>query len=195
MDEIEGIRWEEINIDTGLNRQTKKQSAYPQPLEGSYANLFEELQYKCNPQRFMVPYDHEKVSIANKLYGKVLENKTDEDILRVLRAEAMEKLGLKFSTLNLYNNLLKKANPDNFMTPYDGKKVSIANKYYHEIMKHADDIVALEDIENQMKSEDTFQNVVLGGPLNTPITDSDLIGAVVVIFTLLISFFLLFLFQ
>ncbi|MBQ9893461.1 MAG: hypothetical protein IJM35_09950 [Bacteroidales bacterium] len=52
--------------------------------------IFDELSSICNPENFMQPYDAVKVSIANKLYSRILENKSNVFELEKIRKEAIK---------------------------------------------------------------------------------------------------------
>ena len=53
--------------------------------------IFEELSAICNPKNFMEPYDAKKVSIANRLYRRVIENKSNIVELERIREEAVQE--------------------------------------------------------------------------------------------------------
>lgn len=52
----------------------------------------EELKTKCNPQQFLKPYNAEKVSIANIIYNKLINNIDSIEILEEIEKEIKEKL-------------------------------------------------------------------------------------------------------
>ena len=127
-----------------------------QPIPGEYESLLDEMKSKCNPANFMRPYDKEKINIANKIYEQVLrignaeQNTKTKKELRALRKKANQKLGIRFSTKKLYELLTKACNIENFTHEnYDAQKVRQANEFYSSILENADDIEALERIEQE----------------------------------------------
>lgn len=56
------------------------------------SKVFNELKNKCNPQRFMNPYNSEKVNIANRLYERLLQNEHNIEMLEDIKKEADEFL-------------------------------------------------------------------------------------------------------
>ena len=62
--------------------------------------LFEELITACNPNRYMEPYDATKVEMANELYHKVLENKSNIFELEKIRGEVIKR-GLIIPNINI----------------------------------------------------------------------------------------------
>ena len=112
-----------------------------------YSNLYEELREKCNPSNYMNPYNAEKVEIANSIFSQLDGFKDDVDTLVLLRNQAINKLGLSFSSTALFNKLCDIYNPSNFMGKnYDAEKLSAANKIFAQIQQKKDDIIELERI-------------------------------------------------
>ena len=52
----------------------------------------QDLKSKCNPERFLNPYNAEKVRIANELYKKLIDNENYIEILEEVEKEIIEKL-------------------------------------------------------------------------------------------------------
>lgn len=52
----------------------------------------EELKTKCNPKRFMEPYDAEKIQIANSLYNKLLNNENNIETIEEIEGEINKRL-------------------------------------------------------------------------------------------------------
>ena len=52
----------------------------------------QDLKSKCNPQRFLQPYDAEKVRVANELYKKLIDNEGNIEILEEIEKEIKAKL-------------------------------------------------------------------------------------------------------
>ena len=120
------------------------------PIEGFYASLFDELKEKCDPACFLKPYDKIKVDIANEIYYEIIHNEGNEEKLKFLRLRAIKELGVKFATAIIYENLIEVCNPKNFTgIKYDKEKLDSANNYYYQIQENADDILALEKIQDE----------------------------------------------
>lgn len=128
-----------------------KPAPNPSPVSGNYGSLYEELKAKCNPDKFMRNYDHDKVKVAIDLYQRVIaaRDKYKEQIK--LRRMATEKLGVKFSTRQLYDELCSMCNPINFTSTgdFDSQKAAVANDLYADVLAYADDIDILEAIKEQ----------------------------------------------
>lgn len=121
-----------------------------QPILGDYEDLHDELLKKCNPVNFMRPYNKEKVDIANDIYEQASQNKDNTTKLMRLRKRAMQELGIKFSTIKLFNKLKDACSPEIFTGEnYDATKLRKANELYAQILENADDIEALEEIEQR----------------------------------------------
>ena len=119
------------------------------PIEGFYASLFDELKEKCDPTCFLKPYDKVKVDIANDIYYEILRNEGNEEKLKSLRLRAIKELGVKFATAIIYENLMEVCNPENFTgIKYDREKLNSANNFFYQIKENADDILALEKIQD-----------------------------------------------
>lgn len=129
------------------------------PVPGRYRNSFEELKVKCNPARFMSPYDPQKVSVANLLYSQILICKEDKIALKALRLRAIKELGIKISTERLYNELIIVCNPKQYTgSAWNKELLDLANKKYTSILHHADDILALEAIRKEV--EPLYKNYI-----------------------------------
>lgn len=55
-------------------------------------DYLEELKAKCNPKRFMEPYNAEKVQLANVLFNKLLNNESDIEVIEEIENEIKGKL-------------------------------------------------------------------------------------------------------
>ena len=146
----ENINFEEIGKDETAHAE-QSSAVFKQPIRGHYDSLHEELKARCAPENFMNPYEPEKVSRANKLYSEILSiGKNDNEKLKLLRLRAMEELGIKFSTEHLYEKLTAACNPKNFTgDSYNEERLELANGLYQQILMNADDIFALEEIEDK----------------------------------------------
>jgi hypothetical protein len=146
----ENINFEEIGKDETAHAE-QSSAVFKQPIRGHYDSLHEELKARCAPENFMNPYEPEKVSRANKLYSEILSiGKNDNEKLKLLRLRAMEELDIKFSTEQLYEKLTAACNPKNFTgDSYNEERLELANGLYQQILMNADDIFALEEIEDK----------------------------------------------
>ena len=105
-----------------------------------------ELMALCSPQRFMKPYDHEKVSVSNELYVRLQSKNLSTDDILDIRKIAETVLGVRLSDTQLFEYLKEVCNPRLFMEPYDSAKISRANDLYGDIMKNAQNLCELERI-------------------------------------------------
>lgn len=122
--------------------------------EKEYSSLYEELCDKCNPQNYMNPYNKEKVRIANELFANIKGcTEEDETKLNILRKQAHELLGVRFSTRYLYEFLLSYCNPALYfnLEPYPREQIDKANDYYNKILVNKYDVFALEQIKEETK--------------------------------------------
>ena len=120
--------------------------------EREYYSLFDELEEKCNPDRYMNPFVQERFDLANELYAELLKRGIRDDKSLVdIRDKAMSGLGIHVSTHRLYKHLLEYCNPEIYtsMKPYDKERVSEAGRLYALIQKAKDDIHELEAIEKE----------------------------------------------
>ena len=105
-----------------------------------------ELRALCNPQRFMKPYDHEKVSVSNELYVRLQSKTLSTDDILEIRKIAETVLDVRLSSTKLFEYLKEVCNPRLFMEPYDSVKIGRANDLYGDIMKNAQNLGELERI-------------------------------------------------
>lgn len=127
----------------------------PHPIPGNFATLKDELLEKCNPKRFMHPYDHDKIEFANNIYPNIIECGYNEiDKLKELRLQAIDKLGVRFATEKLYKQLCHCCDISLYSDRYnyDAEKVALANDYLSKVRDNADNIIILEDIAKQVRS-------------------------------------------
>lgn len=146
----DNINFEEIGKDEAVHAE-RSSALFKQPIRGHYESLHEELKARCAPENFMNPYEPEKVSMSNVLFSEILAtDKHAEEKLKSLRLRAMEELGIKFSTEQLYEKLTAACNPKNFTGgSYNKERLELANGLYQQILMNADDIFALEEIEDK----------------------------------------------
>ena len=148
----DNISFEEIGKDETAHAE-QAQALFKQPVRGRYQDLHAELKARCAPENFMNPYEPEKVSKANELYSEVLSTDAQaEEQLKQLRLRAIEELGIKFSTEELFTKLSAACNPKNFTgDSYNKERLEQANKLYQAVLMNADHVLALEDIEGEAK--------------------------------------------
>ena len=148
----DNINFEEIGKNEAAHAE-QSSALFKQPIRGRYESFHDELKARCAPENFMNPYEPEKVSRANKLYSEILSiDKNDDEKLKLLRLRAMEELGIKFSTEQLFEKLIAACNPKNFTgDSYNEERLELANGLYQQILMNADDIFALEEIEEKAK--------------------------------------------
>ena len=148
----DNIRFEEIGKEETAHAE-QSQALFKQPIRGRYQGLHAELKARCTPENFMNPYEPEKVSKANELYSEVLhtDEQADEQ-LKQLRLRAIEELGVKFSTEELFGKLSAACNPKNFTgESYNKERLELANRLYQAVLMNADNVLALEEIEGEAK--------------------------------------------
>ena len=150
MDNDDRIIFEEVSTDNGLNWGSFVNK--DEPKEKEYDTLFDELKDKCNPSNFKdVALD--KFNIANDIYAQLMQMNSasvDDDVLRGLRNEAIDKLGVHFSTAKLYKKMTEYIDPSNFTDrqPYDKELVAISGDLYTKIQNSKNDIRELESIDS-----------------------------------------------
>ena len=120
--------------------------------EKAFDSLYEELNEKCNPNRFLYPFVLERFELANRLYDELQKSqKRDDASLKDIRDRAMAGLGIHISTHRLYEYLMKYCYPGIYtdIKPYDKERVLEAGRLYGKMQKSKDDIHALEVVEKE----------------------------------------------
>ena len=148
----DNISFEEIGKEETIHAE-QPQALFKQPIRGRHESPHVELKARCAPENFMNPYEPEKVSKANELYSEVLHTdaQADEQLKR-LRLRAIEELGIKFSTEELFDRLSAACNPKNFTgDSYNKERLELANRLYQAVLMNADNVLALEDIKGEAK--------------------------------------------
>ena len=102
----------------------------------------------------MKPYQEQKVNAANDIYAR-LQNIAPEDIilLKEIRKEISEKLGVSFIDIDLLSKMQKMCNPKNFMNPYDEEKIRTANLLYGKLHNNNITIDEIEDIQKEYETK------------------------------------------
>lgn len=137
----ENIRWAENPSFPKGKSVTGKNKPY---------SLYEELKQKLDVNNYTGDnYDKEKFAICNELYSQLLSvNCANEDKLKLLRNQAIDRLNVKFSSEHLYEKLTEFCNPNQFKQPYNKEIIDLCNECYDYIHKNKDDVLKLEEIEN-----------------------------------------------
>ena len=159
--EEDNIIWKDMSkkqTDVPQNTEENKVEACQLP---EYYSLYAELLDKISPQNYMPPhYDKEKLVIANELYNRLLKTNWKEDSdLYSLRKESMQKLGITFSTKQLYCQLLAYCDPNMFMDDYDYEKVNISNYYYALVEENKNNIEKLEQLKEEIYNNQLIKDV------------------------------------
>lgn len=113
-----------------------------------YTYQRDELQTKSNPSNFMVPYNHDKIAIANDVL-RLSKNSTNFEDLREIRSLASE-IGISIDCTQLFTYLSIICSPINFMGKEEEFK--IANDFYGRILQAKNNIDTLEDILIEARS-------------------------------------------
>ena len=96
--------------------------------------------------------DKDKVDKANEIYKRLLEiSADDKNALDEILAKATSELGLNLINQDKLNELKMKVNPQNFMSPYNAEKVSLANELYAILTKEGLTYSEFADVEEKMK--------------------------------------------
>lgn len=147
-DDIIWINAEDVSVKKNNLEKSRK---YPKPICDlrTYSNLKEELLVKCEPKNYYGEnYDHDKVNSAIDLTDEIKKtNDNDIPTLKRLRKSAIEKLEVKFVTKDLYEQLLKQTNPDDFD---DIETKHAINDYHLKVLMAADNIEELELIKEDI---------------------------------------------
>ena len=117
--------------------------------ERKYFSLYDELEEKCHPDRYLNPFNQERFDLANELYAELQRrSKHDDNSLIDIREKAIEGLGIHISTRRLYEYLLEYCDPKIYtsMQPYDKDRVQEAGRLFAKIQAAKDDIHELEEV-------------------------------------------------
>lgn len=71
----------------------------------------------------------------------------------------MQKLGITFSTKQLYCQLLAYCDPNMFMDDYDYEKVNISNYYYALVEENKNNIEKLEQLKEEIYNNQLIKDV------------------------------------
>ena len=144
--------------------------------ERKYFSLYDELEEKCHPDRYLNPFNQERFDLANELYAELQRrSKHDDNSLIDIREKAIEGLGIHISTRRLYEYLLEYCDPKIYtsMQPYDKDRVQEAGRLFAKIQAAKDDIHELEEVwreaETFISSRDNEIDMKLAEEVNSRI--------------------------
>lgn len=153
--EQDNIIWKEMQTPPTPEKSEEIRGEIEPCKMASYPSLYLELRDKCNPKNFLVPYDKEKVDIANDLFIQLLRSEgNDVDILNTVKEQAVQKLGIVLSTKKLYEELLDYCDPQKFMNPYNHSAIQQANHYYSLIHEYRNQLDKLEALHKDISSDE-----------------------------------------
>lgn len=110
------------------------------------------LERKCNPQKYMSPYNKEMVDKANIIYAELQKtDKSDEISLKEIRRRIESELQISFIDKDEIESLKYIANPSNYMQPYNAEKVALANELYAKLQDDTIHIDELDGIKEQVE--------------------------------------------
>lgn len=110
------------------------------------------LERKCNPQKYMSPYNKEMVDKANNIYAELQKtDKSDEISLKEIRRRIESELQISFIDKDEIESLKFIANPSNYMQPYNAEKVALANELYAKLQDETIHIDELDSIKEQIE--------------------------------------------
>lgn len=115
-------------------------------------DLWYVLERKCNPQKYMSPYNKEMVNKANSIYAELQKtDKSDEIFLKEIRRRIESELQISFIDKDEIESLKYIANPSNYMQPYNAEKVALANELYAKLQDETIHIDELDSIKEQVE--------------------------------------------
>ena len=115
--------------------------------------LYQRLLRLCNPKEFMQNYDKEKIDKANSIYQALhsIDPRNEED-LNSLAQRAITELGISIIDSEELKSMKEKANPANYMDPYDAQKVSLANEIYDILLKENISFEQYKEAKEKLKN-------------------------------------------
>lgn len=108
----------------------------------------------CNPVNFISGdnYDKDKVDKANAIFKRLTEiTPEDKDALDEIRHLAVLELGINLINNDVVEELKRKVNPKNFISPYNAEKLALANELYAIITKKELTYSELEYVREKSK--------------------------------------------
>lgn len=96
--------------------------------------IYKDLIVKCNPTKFMKPYNKERVEAANALTQLLIQTSpNDEEAVAGIVDTAQSKLGINIVKKKYVRQLKKIIYPKRFLKPYDERKFALANELYTDL--------------------------------------------------------------
>ena len=93
--------------------------------------IYKDLKVKCNPAKFMKPYNKERVEVANTLSQLLMQTSpNDEEAVAGIVDTAQSKLGINIVEKKYVRQLKKIIYPKRFLKPYNEKRFALANELY-----------------------------------------------------------------
>ena len=117
-------------------------------------SLYDKLKRLCNPVNFISGdnYDKDKVDKANAIFKRLTEiTPEDKDALDEIRHLAVLELGINLINNDVVEELKRKVNPKNFISPYNAEKLALANELYAIITKKELTYSELEYVREKSK--------------------------------------------
>lgn len=108
-----------------------------------------ELLDKCNPANYLVPYDHDKLIIANEITIQVSKANTMHELKEVRKL--LPALDVAISPKQIFDYLTVICNPVNFTGQVDTFKT--ANDLYQQILNAKNDLLSLEYLQTIVKEK------------------------------------------
>jgi hypothetical protein len=101
----------------------------------------------------MQNYDKEKIDKANSIYQALhsIDPRNEED-LNSLAQRAITELGISIIDSEELKSMKEKANPANYMDPYDAQKVSLANEIYDILLKENISFEQYKEAKEKLKN-------------------------------------------
>lgn len=108
-----------------------------------------ELLDKCNPANYLVPYDHDKLVIANEVTIQVSKANTMHELKEVRKL--LPALDVAISPKQIFDYLTVICNPANFTGQVETFKT--ANDLYQQILNSKNDLLSLEYLQIIVKEK------------------------------------------
>lgn len=141
-----------IHFETMTGFSTNEQKVKAPIEEREYFSLYDELEEKCHPDRYLKPFNQKRFDLANELYAELQRrSRRDDNSLIDIREKAIAGLGIHISTRRLYEYLLEYCDPQIYtsMQPYDKDRVQEAGRLFAKIQAAKDDIHELEEVRRE----------------------------------------------
>lgn len=115
--------------------------------------LYQRLLRLCNPKEFMQNYDKEKIDKANSIYQELHGiDPSNEEALNSLAQRAIAELNISIIDKEELKAMKEKANPANYMEPYNAQKVSLANEIYDILLKENISFEQYQEAKEKLKN-------------------------------------------